>query len=356
MDGPATVLVIDDERTIREALEAQLTVGSFRVVGAVNGPEGIAKAQALVPDTILLDVMMPGMDGFETCRILKADSRTRHVPIIILTALNDKEHVAQGLDAGADEFMTKPVVGLELRARVRSMLRIKRQQDELQAMMALREDLVHMLVHDMRTPLTVIKFCAAILEPTDPSLREDFDDLLSASERLHRLIDEMLLIARLDAGRMLVDRDDTDIAWLLDQVLEAHRRSATEAQIHLRREVPTGSKTVSVDAEIMVRVLDNLVLNALKCSSRGSEVLVRASQEGGRTRFEVVDAGPGVLEEHREKIFEKFEMPDLKRRGVRQTGLGLSFCKLAVLAHGGTIRVEPGDPRGSVFIVELSAP
>src|SRR5512144_383903 len=159
----STVLIIDDEHIARAGLEALLAGEGYRLEFATNGQEGLAMAAELVPDVILLDIMMPDMDGYEVCRRLRDTPKLRAIPIIIISALSDKESLVRGLDAGGDEFLSKPVTGLELRARVRSMLRIRRQHKELQYLLQMREQLANMVVHDMRTPLQVIMSYADLL-------------------------------------------------------------------------------------------------------------------------------------------------------------------------------------------------
>jgi class 3 adenylate cyclase/DNA-binding response OmpR family regulator len=132
MPSEATILIVDDTAAARETLEELLFAPDYRLAFASNGYEALVKATELVPDLILLDVMMPDLDGFEVCRRLKAEERYRHIPIILVTALDSKEELAHGLDAGADDFVSKPINKLELRARVRSMLRLKSHYDALE--------------------------------------------------------------------------------------------------------------------------------------------------------------------------------------------------------------------------------
>src|SRR5262245_5502577 len=133
MDKQAQILVVDDERTARDTLEAFLYPENYHLLFATNGFEALNCLQTFEPDVILLDVMMPGLDGYEVCQQIKANEAWRHIPLILITALNSKAEVVRGLDTGADEFLSKPVNGYELRARIRSMLRIKRQHDQLAA-------------------------------------------------------------------------------------------------------------------------------------------------------------------------------------------------------------------------------
>jgi DNA-binding response OmpR family regulator len=143
MDNTPHVLIVDDTPSMRDALGALLLPEGYHLAFAASGQEALDRLQELSPDVILLDVMMPGMDGFQVCERLKADERWRHIPTILVTSLDSQEDLVRGLDAGADEFLTKPVTGLELRARVRTMLRIKQQFDEQQAALRPGESGLH---------------------------------------------------------------------------------------------------------------------------------------------------------------------------------------------------------------------
>ena len=145
-------------------MEMLLSQEPYEILFADSGQTTLDKVEAESPDLLLLDVMMPDMTGYEVCQRLKADNRWRHIPIILVTALDRKEDVVSGLDAGADEFLTKPVHGAELRARVRTMLRIKNQYDELQEALELREEMADMIVHDMRSPISALMLYTDILE------------------------------------------------------------------------------------------------------------------------------------------------------------------------------------------------
>ncbi|MBI2391655.1 MAG: hybrid sensor histidine kinase/response regulator [Deltaproteobacteria bacterium] len=355
MKSGGTILVVDDDGPTRQGIEALLLADDHHVEHAVDGVDGLEKARALRPDVILLDIMMPRLDGFETCRALRADPTLAHVPVVVLTAVNERAWIARALDAGADEFAAKPVSGPELRARVRSALRIKRHQDALQSMLRMREDLVHMLVHDMRNPLAILHTYVDILREdlaAHPA-RGDLDEIHQAGLRLQRLVDEMLLVAKSEAGGLPIQRAEVDVGALLDGAVTASRRWSLERGTRFVTQVEGPPWTLQVDGALMTRVLENLLSNAAKFSPPRATIVLGASRGEAGARIEVVDEGPGVAEEHRARIFDRFATVDLQRKGVRQTGLGLAFCKLAVEAHGGTIRVEPGAPKGSVFVVEL---
>jgi len=300
-----TVLIVDDEPSARDTLEALLWQENYELAFAANGQEALARLNALspTPDVILLDVMMPGMDGFEVCRQIKGDARWRHIPVILITALDSREDLVRGLDAGADEFLSKPVNGLELRARVRSMLRIKRQFDALEATMRLREDLSHMIVHDMKSPLTVIWMNVFAMKGrvADPRDLERLNAIEAEARRLDSFLNDILTLAKMQESRLIVNPSPVDVNRMVQAVMETYDAVAQSQNINLVAEVPEeGSRLVPLDASLFRRVLDNLLSNALKFSPPESTVTLRveypqteAGSQPARplVRLQVLDEG-----------------------------------------------------------------
>jgi two-component system sensor histidine kinase/response regulator len=361
----STILIVDDEPSARDTLEALLFREGYELAFAASGPEALARLDELAPDVILLDVMMPGMDGFKVCQRLKTDKRWRNIPIILVTGLDSKEDLALGLSVGADDFLSKPVNGLELRARVRSMLRIKKQHDELEVTLRLREDLADMIVHDMRNPLTSILGWSELLltrNLTTPESLECMDRIHTQARRLNSFLNDMLILAKMKAGKPILNRSIVDVNQLVLEVEKSHSVIARSKRIHLAIDLPDESRQISLDTNLFQRMLDNLVSNALKFSPSESTVTLHVeypeaktaspSQEP-RVRIQVLDEGPGIAEEHRDRIFDKFEIVALKGRDLSQVGLGLAFCKMVVEAHGGQIFVDANEPEGAVFTVEI---
>ena len=362
MSERLSVLVVDDEESARETIAALLAREGHDIAFACSGREVFEHLQKdRLPDVVLLDVMMPEMEGFEVCRRVKANPAWRHVPIILVTALEGKEDLAQGLDAGADDFLTKPVNGVELRARVRAMARTKRQHDELLRLMRLREDLAHMVAHDMRSPLGVIIGYAEMLARgayLGPAAATKVDRIRTQAVVLDRFLNEMLLAAKLEEGRLILNRSRADVHAIIRTTEENHRFEAASRGVRLDVRLPAKATVVSLDADLFARLVDNLLSNAIKFSPADSTVTIVVDEPvepGSRRslRIRVEDEGPGVPEEHRERIFEKFAILEARPAGVLQVGLGLAFCKLVAAAHGGRIFVEPNHPQGSVFTVEL---
>ncbi|MFQ5610947.1 MAG: response regulator [Anaerolineae bacterium] len=362
MNEPAEILIVDDEPSAHRTLEAFLHREGYALTFATSGQEALDQLDRFEADTILLDVMMPGLNGFEVCQRLKEDERWQHIPVILITALDSKEDLVRGLDAGADEFLHKPVSGLELRARVRSMLRIKKQFDELQAALRLREELSDMIVHDLRVPLaSILGFSQLLAETaTNPDDVVCLQTIHTEARRLNSLIDDMLMLAKMKSCELILNRSLVDLNQLVQKAQTGYQAIARPKRINLNLDLPPEPPQVFLDVNLFQRVLDNLVSNAVKFSPTDSEVTIKVEYPGpepapAQVRLKVQDEGPGIPPGDRERIFGKFETVALQRRGASQVGLGLAFCKMAVEAHGGHIFVDGNgsNGKGAVFVVEI---
>lgn len=362
------ILIVDDEPSARDTLEIQLYQENYELHFANDGASALALVPNLQPDVILLDVMMPGLTGYDVCYKLADDAHTKHIPIILITALDAKEHLVQGLRAGATEFLSKPVNGLELRTRVRSMLRIKQQYDELKQAMNLREVLSHMVVHDMRNPLTTISLCAKLYQmqaTLDPAYTHYLNSIDESVAQLSQFLDNILMLAKMEAGRLTVDQKCVALNGWLEKIYQRHALTASSRGLRFRLATPSPVCHVKLDTNLFSRVIDNLLNNAFKFSPEQAQVVLGfderpaatvGSTGGKRVRIWISDEGPGVEPEHRQRIFDKFEIVNTSQSPYSsQIGLGLAFCKMVVDAHGGEIYVEDNQPKGAIFYVELPA-
>jgi two-component system, sensor histidine kinase and response regulator len=358
---PYQLWVVDDEANNLTVIELLLSHVDYQLAYFDRGLALLEAMQQQLPDLILLDVMMPGIDGIELCHRLKRDDRTKHIPIIMVTALSSREDLARCLEAGADDFISKPLNGLELRARVRSLLRIKRQYDELQEllnvrdeMLQLRMDLSHMVIHDLRNPLANILLSCQILQMRgmDDRTAPKIEQIEYAGHRLESMIDGLLITAKLESGKLALHPTAVDLPELLQTVGAEFRAIAAQQGVNLVQEIAPGPLTIQGDAALLRRVLDNLLSNALKFAPAQSDVLLAVLRHDDRVLLQVRDQGQGVNPELREQIFAKFaigqHLPQMK-----QIGLGLAFCKMVVEAHGGQIQVGDNDPTGCVFTITL---
>ena len=359
-----TILVVDDEVENRMLLEAILVAQGYQVVTAADGLEALAKVGAEAPDLILLDVMMPGMDGFEVCRKLKADPATWFIPVVIVTALTEREDRIQGIEAGADDFLSKPVHRWELTARTKSLLRLKALRDDLQQsyqrlreLEELRDRLIDLLIHDLKGPLTSLLLQVELL------LSQEGERVVEMKhwEGLHRvfqhvghlihLVESLLDIARMEEKKLQLHLEAFPLPELTALLLQEFEVPYASKGVSLKVVVPSDLPLVYGDRDLIRRVLLNLLKNALDYTPGGGAVTVEAQEEGkDLLRISVTDTGIGIPQAFQEKIFEKFAQVQLREHGERRgTGLGLTFCKLAVEAHGGRIWVESEEKKGSRF-------
>ncbi len=365
MEEPPAILIIDDSATARATLVRLLKEEEYRVRLAASAADALRQMEQHAPDAILLDVVMPDMDGFDLCRRIKSDERWRHVPIILITALASSDDVVTGLHAGADEFLSKPVHGPVLRARIRSMLRLKFQHDELRETLLLREELSNMVAHDMRSPLAAAALYAHLLLKKAP--REDqlqyLDAIESQIRRVNAFVNDMLLLAKTERRQLRPCQAPVDIRKLIQEAYDRHvpLAQAKGADLKLDLEGWQGDHPVLLDASLFDRLLDNLLDNALKYGGTGGEICLAlampsgfdANRPGARAIVSVSDQGPGIPVEERERIFDKYEIVELRHHGLQQIGLGLAFCKMVAEAHGGHVTAQANSPNGTIFRVEI---
>jgi two-component system, sensor histidine kinase and response regulator len=320
---------------------------------------------------VLLDVLMPRMDGFETCARLRALRGGADVPIVFLTALSDIGSHQRALESGVDDFLTKPINRTELLLRVRSLLWIKRlkdnlnqgydlirsQRDALLQTQRQKEELIQLIVHDLKNPLSSIQMNARFL--ADAALggeRQDAArDIMDSTVSLCRMVMNLLDICRSEDGVLVPKWAEVDLRSLTEGVVQEHGRESRDKGVQLRATVTLDGLMVVADADLLRRVLENLIVNAIRHSSSSAFIDVVALSSDLHVELQVRDQGPGVPEVHREKVFDKYARLESEPSGdtERNRGLGLTFCRIAAEAHGGKIWVEANEPRGAAFIVRL---
>jgi signal transduction histidine kinase len=369
------ILVADDVAANVELLFDQLHVLGFRAIAASDGPSSLAACFEHRPDLVILDVSMPAGDlgvddrstGFEVCRRIKRDPRTKSIPVIFVTALNDTTDRVKAIEAGGDDFLTKPHNRLVLGARVRSLLKLKAATDSLEDTLRklrevekMRDDLMKMIVHDLKTPLTSVLATTEMLidgdfGPLNPEQRRMLADAEGKADDLLALIGDLLEVSRLEDATLSLDLQPIAPAALLNEVVN-------EWSIRFQQEGATATVDVTDDAPVfeadkalLKRVLGNLVQNALTHSASAVTLQLSARRNGDGILFTIADNGPGIPPEYHEVIFRKFErVKNANIPRTRSSGLGLAFCKLAVDAHGGHIWVQsPGEGKGSSFHFSL---
>jgi two-component system, sensor histidine kinase and response regulator len=359
-DHRGRVLVVDDQEPNRQLLHDMLELDGHDVLDADNGLTALALAAEHDPDVILLDVTMPGIDGFEVCRRLRASPATSATPVLLITALGEREHRLQGMAAGANDYLVKPIDRSEVSLRVRNAVRMRamhraleRQFTELQRMERLRDDLVSMIVHDLRSPLTGLRgFLELLQEELRERLSPVFADMLTeavrAVDQLNGMIGDMLDVSRMEVDALPLRRRRADLRELAGVALAA---LGPQPSFHHIPIVIAGDVTeVLCDVSLVQRVIVNLLANAMRFAPAGSAVHVATAAEAGGGTVRVRDSGPGIPDAQQQRIFEKFtQLGDSRATRARTSGLGLTFCRMVVDRHGGRIGVTSTPGTGSEF-------
>ncbi len=372
-DSPL-ILVADDVPANVELLFDQLQTLGYRTVAAYDGPSALAAAFEHRPDLCILDVSMPSGElavddrgtGFEVCRRLKRDARTARIPVIFVTALNDTTDRVKAIEAGGDDFLTKPHNRLVLGARVRSLLRLKGAMDaleqsyrKLRELEKVRDDLMKMIVHDLKTPLT------SVLATLEMMREGDFGDVSETqkgaladgehkAQDLLALIDDLLEVARIEETNLQLALAAITPAPFLHELVSEWGVRLKQEGATVELDVAGDLPELQVDRALIKRVFTNLIQNALVHSARAVNIKLSARRDPQGVLFTVADDGPGIPPEYHELIFRKFERaktPNVPR--VRSSGLGLAFCKLVIDAHGGRIWVQSAEGEGSAFHITL---
>lgn len=356
------VLIVDDEMYQRTLIRETLASDeSLTFVEAENGRHALQIAPEIRPDVVILDVMMPIVNGFQVCQMLKSDPLLRPVPIILVTAKGSPEDKVTGLDAGADDFIGKPFDETELQARVRSALRIKSLHDELQRTLRLHENLVRMVMHDMGNLIAVVRSALGLYLREPDITPESLKYVRSAYEDnilLGNMINDTLDVDSLEAHKMTLNCQTTDMVDLLQNMVDSFEAAALENEVRLVLEVqPDLDPSAYVDKLLIRRVIGNLLTNALKYAPENTTITVcaEASPEPDWLTLSVRDEGPGISPDDLATLFNKYEQAKryVDHRGRTGRGLGLTFSKMAVEAHHGTISVNSTLGEGTTFLVEL---
>ncbi len=357
----SSILLVDDTAENLRLLAGMLATRGFDPRPVTSGQEAIEAVGHEVPDLILLDVTMPGMNGFEVCTKLRERAEWRSIPVIFLTALTDVSDKMKGFAAGGVDYITKPFQLEEVLARVTTHLALRQARRDLEKTIGklrevekMRDDLTRMIVHDMRSPLTAMLAQLDLLAmDLTGELATSVDEAKKGARQLNNLANTMLDVSRLEEGKMPLKRSTVDIAKIAADVRAGLLAIEPDRPIEL---VAAGPVNANCDGSLVRRIIENLVSNAIKHTAGGAPVRIEVSALPGKARVAVQDHGAGVPPEARERIFEKFAAVSVREdRQYHSVGLGLAFCKLAVEAHGGTIGVEDAVPRGSVFAFEIPA-
>lgn len=354
---PDKILVVDDSADNVFLLKTILEDEGYIISTADNGLAALVQIQASPCDLVLLDLMMPEMDGYEFTRCLRGEMKSQqYIPILLITA-HDVPSVAQGLELGADDFIRKPVHVDELLARVRSLLRLKRSMDERDEISRQQEDFVSRLTHDLRTPLVAAERMLTLFEQgalgnLSPQMQEVITIMARSNNNLLTMVNTLLEVYRFEAGRKTLSFQPINLSQLLTEVTSELTPLVGEKalSIHLNWTEDISRSTILGDYLELHRLFTNLIDNAIKFTDRGTVTVSLTLMDHNYVKIEVADTGSGIPPEQQATLFERFRQGSHKRSG---SGLGLYLSRRIVEAHHGKILINSEVGKGSVFTVHL---
>ncbi|AUB37922.1 DNA-binding response regulator, OmpR family, containings REC and winged-helix [Nostoc flagelliforme CCNUN1] len=347
------ILVVDDVFDNLLVLEAVLEDKDYEITLVEDSKIALAMVEESPPDIILLDVMMPEIDGYEFTRRIRQNPALPFIPILLLTA-HYASSVVEGLDAGADDFIRKPFDPDELHARVRSLLRLKHSIDERDQMANLRADFVSRFTHDLRIPLVASnRVLKLLLEgrfcDVSPQLQEIIDTMIGSNQDLLEMVNTLLEVYRHEAGCKTLKISLCNIQELVGEVSQELTPLAEEKGLAVNLDKSETASTVMGDRVELRRVLTNIIGNAIKFTDKGS-VDIRCYPTPVAVTIDIQDTGPGISKQDQAILFERFRQGKHQRSG---SGLGLYLSRCIIEAHQGTIDVTSEPGKGSTFTIHL---
>ncbi len=362
-----TVLIVDDNPNNVKIIALTLRPLNYKLVIATNGKSAIEMVEKTKPDLILLDVMMPGMDGYETCKILKSKEENSNLPIIFLTALNDKENTVKGFEAGGVDYVTKPFNKDELISRVKTHLELKLTQDELNSTMqhladlnSLKDKMFSVIGHDLRSPLSSVKMTLEFLsQTTEISNPEDvkstLDLLVKTTDEVFTLLENLLGWARSQSGTLILVNETVDLHDLVQSIYLLQRGNLNMKNIDFSSGIERGTY-ISADMVTMKIVFRNILSNAVKFTPKGGKISISAVQAEDKITVEIKDSGVGIPPENLPKLFDQTQ--HLTTYGTNResgSGLGLVLCHDFVKRNNGDIWVKSEPGKGTSFFLLLQS-
>ncbi len=343
------ILIVDDNEKSRFLLSEKMASDGYHVDTAKDGVEGLEKIEEFRPDLILLDIMMPRMDGYEMCRRLKSDERTRYISVIMLTARSELDDKVMGLEMGAEDYIVKPYSLVEVSARVRSLLRVKMLQTKLREAekMAVLGEMVDQIAHEVRNPLVSIGGMARRLyeHETNPDHRKYLEVIMAYVQRLEKMMERIdeykgILTPRMRPG---------NINKVIEEAVEEAKKLVGRKDIAIKTELMPGVPEFEMDRGHLRIALLNLLHNSIDAIDRKGEITISTlPAEGNILMVKITDTGCGMESEVARRIFHPFFTSK-----VTGAGLGLTIAYRVIENHNGDIEVESEKGKGTTFTIRF---
>ncbi len=352
------LLVVDDQEANIQVVGSALGKLGFEILPARDGPQALKRLAIRRPDLILLDLLMPNMDGFEVCRRILENREWAEIPIIFLSSADDKALIVRALESGGVDYITKPFNQAELITRVRTHLALKIARDGLKQLAEDRDELLGILTHDLKSHLGGIHLSAEMLRDRaavieDAKLRLMVENISASSSQVLAFVKEFLANASADHG-LAIKIEAVNMAHAVSRALRQYEDGAQRKKLTFRSNLPSQGAMVLADSAALNQILDNLVSNAVKFSPPGKEISVTVRLTVSHVECEVQDHGPGFKPDDKARIFRRYSRLSARPTGGEpSTGLGLSIVKKLVQAMRGQIAWEATPGGGATFTFAL---
>lgn len=360
-----SILIVDDNAQNLQLFGSVLKNKGYKPLLAQNGASAISFVERTKPDLILLDVMMPGMNGYEVCEHLKSNPSTSNIPIIFITAKTEQDDILHGFEAGGVDYIAKPFNIPELLARVKTHIDLKKARDlisnqtqELKMLNGSKDRLFSIIGHDLRNPFGgIISFSSLLLDEyssfTDEERIEMITTINKAANQGVRLLENLLDWSRSHSGIIEFKKIEISVSDQICVCADLLQAFASQKGIDLKTDINTGIK-LNADSKMFNTIIQNLISNAIKFTPSGGSVTVNAEQDNDRTIINVKDTGTGIPEAVKQKILEIGEKYSSLGTDLEEgTGLGLLLVQEFIRRHKGTIWFESEEGKGTVFSVSF---
>lgn len=357
------ILVIDDEPTQRLLTRDCLEREGFRVIEAEDGDTGLRLMRAEPPDAVLLDLMMPDRDGYSVCAEARADKLLQHIPIIVVTGLDDPESVERSFFVQASDFITKPVLWALLPHRLRFVMRAARMKDDLRAANQAKSRFIATMSHELRTPLNaIIGFTGLMKEEIsgpigNDSYREYIGDVYTNGQHLLDIVNDILDLVSIESGQITLSEDEISVGGMVSRVARKFEPQILEGNITLTNRAEDETAIVIGDERRLSQILTNLLSNAVKFTPVGGRIDLRCETlADGAIAAVISDSGPGIALAELPRIMEPFQQVDNGfARAHDGCGLGVPIAVALAKLHGGELRYDTGSTSGTTVRLVLPA-
>ncbi len=370
------ILIVDDNKENIDLIAYFLKPQNYQIFTAMDGVAALTQVENTKPDIILLDIMLPKMDGFQVCERIKKNVETRFIPVIMITALKELKDKIRSLEVGADDFISKPFENVELLTRVKSLLRIKRYHDQLEEknlelkekneallkMDQFKEELNHLIVHDMKNPLFVIQGNLQMMEmglgeSISPMVQKYLGRIDRSTQNLLRMVLNLIDVFKIEGGSIELSKELIGLNELIEKayerIMDYPENEKKQIDVTLAEKMPF----IKLDTSVMERVFDNMLSFAASNVAADGKIEVQTFVSENEVGVILHDFGVQIPIKYSESIFDKFSQVEIKNEGFRLgRGLTLTFSKLAVEAHGGRLQVDSENKVGNRFIMKFPLP